>query len=174
MPYYIDFGDTRVDIDGEYEFRIGANKNPDFNTDAPNLSDSTFFLYRPCGMYNKMIYPLRRLGLKGMLFYQGESNALYYHEYDSLMRTMASSMRECFGDEKLRMAFVELPYFGQEDEERKTDNWNNLRLAQEKAADIPDSVLVDIFDLGFKYELHPQNKKDVAKRVYDEFSKLIY
>ncbi len=174
MPYYLDLFDFKVSLNGMYEFRIGANRNPEFSKETPELPDMTFFLYRPCGMYNKMIYPLRRLKLKGMLFYQGESNALYHEDYDHLMRIMAESIRECFEDPGLKMAFVELPYFGQEDSERKTDNWNLLRAAQERAKDIPDSVLVDIFDLGFKYELHPQNKKDVAGRVYKEFSKLIY
>ncbi|MBO4376871.1 MAG: hypothetical protein J5811_06200 [Lachnospiraceae bacterium] len=175
MPYFLEHGDIKIPLDRSWEFRIGSNCNPEYKKKASVAPDGTFFMFRPCGMYNKMIYPLRRMKLKGMLFYQGESNTMFYNEYDSLMKLLASSVRECFDDPGLKMAFVELPFYGQEDDERGTDNWDNLRFAQERAAkEIPDSVLVDIYDLGFKYELHPQNKMDVAKRVYDAFKKLAY
>lgn len=174
MPYYVDLLDDHfIPLVGKYEFKVGVNVNP--NPDkAGNFPDGTFFMFRPCGMYNNMIHPLRRMSLKGMLFYQGESNTMYYNEYDSLMRLMASSIRECFNNPQLKMAFVELPYYGEEDDERGSGNWDKLRLAQERARDIPHSVLVDIYDLGFRYELHPQNKRAVAERLYREFSKLLY
>ena len=174
MPYYVDLLDDHfIPLVGKYEFKVGVNVNPNPNK-AENFPDGTFFMFRPCGMYNNMIHPLRRMRLKGMLFYQGESNTMYYNEYDSLMRLMASSIRECFNDPQLKMAFVELPYYGEEDDERGSGNWDKLRLAQERARDIPYSVLVDIYDLGFRYELHPQNKRAVAGRLYREFSKLLY
>lgn len=175
MPYFLEHDGKKIVIDGSYEFRIGSNCNPENKKKYQAAPDGTFFLYRPSGMYNKMIYPLRRMKLKGMIFYQGESNTMFAEEYDTYMKLMAEAVRECFDNKGLKMAFVELPFYGQEDDERGTDNWDNLRLAQERgAAQIPDSVLVDIYDLGFRYELHPQNKMDVAKRVYDSFSKLLY
>ncbi len=183
MPYFLECNGTHIDLSGSYEYKIGVDIN---NEESPKVSkykaaqladgkpnnnfslpDCAFFLYKPCGVYNKMIYPLRRLKLTAMLFYQGESNIRHYQEYGALMRIMASTVRECFNDPSLELAFVELPYFGGEDEDRFNDNWDKLRLEQEQAAaDIPYSILVDIYDLGFRYELHPQNKQEVAKRLW--------
>lgn len=173
MPYYLECGDVKVSLEGEYEFRIGVNENPEFSTEPVELPDPTFFLYRPCGMYNRMIYPLRKLKLSGMLFYQGESNAMHYQEYEKLMILFAKNIRECFEDPELKMTFVELPMFGGEDKGRETNEWDELRFAQERATkQIPHASIADIYDLGFRYELHPQNKKEVAERVFEAFGKL--
>lgn len=175
MPYYLKLEENcLVPLDGEYEYKIGINLNESFDENPVNLNDSTFFLYRPCGMYNKMIYPLRKLKLKGMAFYQGESNAMYYKDYELLMKEMIAGIRECFNDKDLKVCYVQLPYFGQEDNDRGSDLWDQLRLVQAKCQDIEGTAMVYTYDLGFTYELHPQNKKDVAKRLYDKFSKLIY
>ena len=174
MPYHIELGNKRISLEGEYELKVGVNLNPDFSEDTPELFDSTFFLYRPCGMYNKMIHPLRRLSLKAMLFYQGESNSAYYNEYEALMVEMVSSVRECFDDPGLLTVFAALPYFGGEDEGRATEEWEQLRLAQKRAAErIPCSALTDLYDLGFRYELHPQNKKEVSERFYEAYRRLL-
>lgn len=174
MPYYIRCGETIIPIDGEYEYKIGANINPDFNSEVKNLPDPTFFLYRPCGMYNKMIYPLRRVSLKALLFYQAESNAQYYKDYEPLMRTMVEGFRECFNDPSLKMAYVQLPYWGQEDGDRGSTLWDDMRYVQAKCQDIPNSVMIYSYDLGFTYELHPQTKRELALRLYNGIKKLIY
>ncbi len=173
MPYYVECGKNRISLEGRYEFKIGANLNPRFSEDTPDMPDTTFFLYRPCGMYNRMIYPLRRLSLKAMLFYQGESNCAGYGEYAALMEEMVSSVRECFDNPGLLVVFAKLPYFGGEDEGRATDEWENLRLAQQQAAQrIPNCAVAELYDLGFRYELHPQTKKEAADRFYEAYVKI--
>lgn len=174
MPYYIRCGKTIIPIDGEYEYKIGANLNPEFKEDVKNLKDSAFFLYRPCGMYNKMIYPLRRLSLKAFLFYQAESNCLYYKDYEPLMRTMVDGIRTLFNDPSLKLAYVQLPYWGQEDDDRGSTIWDDMRYVQAKCQDIPNSVMIYSYDLGFTYELHPQTKRELALRVYNGFKDLLY
>lgn len=159
MPYYLECGEDKIELDGEWECRIGAPAEP-----SPGM---TFFLWHPCGLYNQMLYPLRKLQIKGMIFYQGESNTGHASDYEGLFRVFIGGVRELFHRPGLPIIFVQLPFYGMEDDERGTDNWTRLREAQKRASDIPDTVMVDIYDLGFRYELHPQNKKEVAKRVWD-------
>ena len=174
MPYYIRCGTYMIPIDGEFEYKIGANLNSDFSLNPPNLPDPMFFLYKPCGMYNKMIYPLRKLSLKAFLFYQAESNCLYYKDYEPLMRTMVEGIRECFNDQELKLAYVQLPYWGQEDSDRGSTLWDDMRCIQAKCQDIPNSVMIYSYDLGFTYELHPQTKRELALRLYNGFKDLLY
>lgn len=174
MPYYVRIGKVMIPIDGDYEYKIGANLNPEFTQNPPALPDSAFFLYRPCGIYNKMIYPLRRLSLKAFLFYQAESNCLYYKDYEPLMRAMVDEMRDCFRDPELKLAYIQLPYFGQEDDDRGTTTWDDMRYVQAQCTDIPNSVMIYSYDLGGIAELHPQLKKELAERLYYGFESLLY
>ena len=175
MPYFLEFEGVRIHLSGPWEWRIGTNLYED-GKKYPGISlpEDTFFNYRPSGIYNAMIHPLRRLCVKAMLFYQGESNTLFWQDYDCLMELMARSVRDCFGAPDLPIVFAELPYFGQEDDERETDNWDRLRAAQERAAAvIPHCSLADLYDLGQRYELHPQNKQEAAARMYEAYGKLV-
>ena len=158
MPYYLECGGEKIELDGEWEYRIGTTTEP-----SPGM---TFFLWHPCGLYNQMLYPLRKLQIKGMIFYQGESNTRHASDYEGLFRVFIEGIRELFCRPSLPVVFIQLPFYGMEDDERGTDNWTRLREAQKQASDIPDTAMVDIYDLGFRYELHPQNKKEVAKRVW--------
>ncbi len=120
-----------------------------------------------------MVYPLKNLKFSAVLFYQGESNCTHAWEYEYLMVEMVDCLRELFNDD-LPFGFVELPMFGGEDTHGDTTQWDNLRLAQERAAaKIPNSTIADIYDLGFTYELHPQTKKEAAKRLYDKMKELM-
>ena len=168
MPYFLKCGEVRVSLNGKYEFRTGTDLYPGGRKAFPEIEEpeNTFFHYRPCGVYNKMIYPLRKMRLQGMLFYQGESNTLFYREYEALLRLMISSVRETFCEPSLKTGVVVLPFFGEEDDERGSGNWEKLREAQKRAGDIENCVLIDLYDLGQRYELHPQNKREAAARVF--------
>lgn len=164
---------TVISLEGKWEYRIGADKHTSLDKSIEEMQDVTFFTWQPTAMYNKMIYPIRNMHFKGILFYQGESNVTHAWEYEYLMVEMAKCLREVLDDE-LPIGFVELPMFGGEDDLRGTSTWDDLREAQERAAaKIPNCVLADIYDLGFKYELHPQTKKEAAERLYGLMRKLL-
>ncbi len=171
MPYFLQCGEIRIPLGGKAEFKTGTDLYPGGRKAFPEIEEpgNTFFHYRPCGVYNKMIYPLRRMKLSGILFYQGESNTLFYREYADLLRLMIASLRETFGDPSMKTAVVMLPFFGEEDDERGSGNWDRLREAQRKAGDMENCVLIDLLDLGQRYELHPQNKREAAERVFSGF-----
>ncbi|MCR5799745.1 MAG: hypothetical protein K6G69_06685 [Lachnospiraceae bacterium] len=165
MPYFLRLGDEKLTLNGEWRYKIGH----DLPKGAELLKDITFYIWRPCGLYNGMLYPLRHLNFKGMMFYQGESNAGHAWEYEFLLREFVDEMRELYNDDDLPFVYIQLPYWGQEGKGRHSASWEFLRDAQARAQDIKNATMVDIYDLGFEYELHPQNKMEVADRVYRQW-----
>ena len=128
-----------------------------------------FFSWQPTALYNRMIYPIRNLKFNTVLFYQGESNTRYPEDYEYLMRIMVKEWRELFEDD-LPFIFAKLPYFRGETWEIPSDDWEKLRDAQQRAVEkIDDAYIVELYDLGVYNDIHPQNKKEVAKRFFDAF-----
>ena len=169
MPYYLSLGDEKIGLEGKWEFKIGGSLDRERDGDAFEMSDVTFFNWKPTAQYNGMVYPLRNLKFKGVLFYQGESNCTHTWEYEYLMIDMTECLRELLGEE-LPFGFIQLPRFG----EPGTKDWDELRESQARAAAvIPNSCIADIYDLGFTYELHPQTKKEAAERLYEKMKPLL-
>ncbi len=50
-----------------------------------------------------------------------------------------------------------------------TDRWDWLRRSQKKVLDMPHTAMAVLYDLGQYNELHPQNKKEVAERLYEAY-----
>lgn len=165
QPYYLRVGEEKLRLDGTWNIKLGY-KVP---AGVPEFKDTTFYFWRPAAMYNQMIYPLKNLKLKAMMFYQGESNGNHAWEYEYLFREFVDMIRELFDSKELPIMYIQLPYWGQEGDTRHFPGWEELREAQKRASDIPGVTMVDIYDLGAEYDLHPQNKQMVAQRVYEQW-----
>lgn len=176
MPYYLSLNDEKISLEGKWQYKIGGSMYDENTGSYDEFEDITFLNWKPTAQYNRMVYPLRNLRFSSVLFYQGESNANHAWEYEYLMIEMVKCLRELFKDD-LAFGFVELPKFGGEDGPDAvydTTEWDNLRLAQERAAaKIENSTIADIYDLGFMNELHPQTKKEAAKLLYDKMCELM-
>ncbi|GAB4522096.1 MAG: sialate O-acetylesterase [Amphiplicatus sp.] len=126
------------------------------------------------GLYNAMIAPLGDMKLKGVLWYQGESNTGEPETYESLLTLMMKDWRGRFGAD-LPFLIVQLPAFGAAPSEPAESGWAGLRDAQRRAAagDRRTGLVVAI-DLGDPRELHPPNKQAVAERAARLARRLIY
>jgi len=131
--------------------------------------------YRPSGLYHTMVGKVAPLPVKGILWYQGESDQEHADIYDRTMDALVRCLRETWQDD-LPFFFVQLAPF---------DRWLEctgrgyvkVRWAQERAASrIPQCYMASIMDLGEQYDIHPKEKKKVGERlallalkhVYDE------
>ncbi|HEX3603942.1 MAG TPA: sialate O-acetylesterase [Steroidobacteraceae bacterium] len=125
-------------------------------------------------IHNAMIAPLLPYGLKGVLWYQGESNAADAPQYQALLSTLMLDWRREFGAE-LPFLIVELPNFGNPSIAPSASDWANLREAQRRAvlgdAHAALAVTIDVGDAG---ELHPPNKQAVGRRLARAARHLIY
>lgn len=125
-------------------------------------------------MYNAMISPLVPYGLRGVLWYQGESNAFLANQYQAALTYWMADWRTKFGTD-LPFFIVELPNFGKPNSEPTESDWSNLRDAQRRAvlADHNAGLAVTI-DVGEASELHPPNKQAVGARLARAARHLVY
>lgn len=121
----------------------------------------------PSILYNAMIAPLTSFPLKGVIWYQGESNAGRGFEYRKLFPAMIKDWRKKFQNPYLPFYFVQLANFGLVDVSGQNSDWAELRESQSLALKLPFTGMATAIDLGEEKDIHPQNKQEVGKRLAD-------
>lgn len=133
-------------------------KLPDKNMRQEKLSPQT-----PTVLYNAMINPLAGYGIRGAIWYQGESNRNEYTQYEKLMPGLALNWRSMWGIGEFPMYYVQIAPF---DYGPAGANSAFLREAQLKASTaIPNFGMACIMDTGEKDCIHPANKKAAGDRL---------
>ncbi len=165
-PYFLKLGGKKIDLKGLWYFRIGAKVRA--------LQPVTFFQYEPSGLYNGMIAPLSRTGMKGIAFYQGESNGDNPYQYYSLFKAMITDWRVLLGQGDLPFLYVQLAGFGFGRKKGGGYLWAKLREEQRKALELPSTAMIVTIDIGEYNDLHPFNKKDLGIRLALAARKLAY
>lgn len=122
------------------------------------LNDSA----QPTGIYNAMIHPLVPFGIRGALWYQGESNHADGLLYFEKMKALITGWREVWGQGAFPFYFVQIAPFGKI---YQNDQLPRLWEAQMKAMSIPNTGMVVTNDIGDLEDIHPKNKQDVGKRL---------
>ena len=126
------------------------------------------------GLYNAMIAPLGHPALKGVLWYQGESNTGNANQYEGLLDALKAGWRQQFGTQT-PFLIVQLPNFGTPNTSPVTSGWAEVREAQRRSvARDPLAALAVTIDLGLDNELHPPNKQGVGERLARAARSLIY
>ncbi|MCX5675360.1 MAG: sialate O-acetylesterase [Planctomycetota bacterium] len=120
---------------------------------------------RPSCLYNGMIAPLIPLGIRGAIWYQGESNAGRPLEYRRLFPAMIQDWRKHWGQGEFPFLFVQLANFMARKDEPADSNWAALREAQTLTLALPKTGQAVIIDIGEGNNIHPKNKQDVGKRL---------
>jgi sialate O-acetylesterase len=117
--------------------------------------------------YNGMISPFIPLKVKGVLWYQGESNTQYASLYEKQLGTLINDWRYGFGISKLPFIIIQLPNYLQTQTTPVEDlPWVTIREAQAAVAQSEENVgLVTTIDIGAADDIHPKNKQDVGKRA---------
>lgn len=118
-------------------------------------------------LYNGMIAPLVPYGIRGAIWYQGESNAGRAYQYRRLLPAMIRNWRECWKQE-FPFGVVQLPNFmkPQTEPSEDTSHWPELREAQLMTCkSVPKAGIAVTIDVGEENDIHPLNKQDVGKRL---------
>lgn len=132
----------------------------------PRLPRNGSWVYLPSGFWNGGIAPLVPYGIRGVIWYQGESNTPRPGEYHKLLSAMIRSWRKEWGQGDFPFLIAEVaPYMAI----RKTptdSNYAALREAQRiTAKSVTNSGLASTTDIGAARDPHPKNKQDVGKRL---------
>jgi len=121
---------------------------------------------RPGNIYNGVLKPTIGYGMKGAIWYQGESNASRAYQYRELFPLMIKSWRDEWGIGDFSFYWVQLADFMAEKAEPGQSSWAELREAQTMTLDrLPKTGQAVIIDLGEGKDIHPKNKQDVAMRL---------
>ena len=121
---------------------------------------------RPGNIYNGVLKPTIGYGLRGAIWYQGESNASRAYQYRDLFPLMIQSWRDEWGIGDFPFYWVQLADYQAEKPEPGDSDWAELREAQTMSLSrLPNTGEAVIIDLGEAQDIHPRNKQDVASRL---------
>jgi sialate O-acetylesterase len=158
--------EQKIDLKGDWKYRLGAVMEP--------LAGETFIRWKPVGLFNAMIAPLLNYRIKGVIWYQGESNADRPLEYRELFPTLIRDWRNKWAQGNFPFLFVQLPNFMETQSEPGESNWALFREAQLKTLSVPHTGMAVTIDIGEWNDVHPLNKKDVGKRLALAAQKVAY
>jgi sialate O-acetylesterase len=165
-PYEIVTDSGTIDLKGDWQYKLGAKMGP--------LRGQTFIRWKPVGLYNAMIAPLLNYGMKGVIWYQGESNADRPIEYGRLFPALIKDWRKNWSQGDFPFLYVQLPNFMETEPEPSEHTWASLREAQLKTLSVPNTGMAVTIDIGEWNDVHPLNKKDVGRRLALAAQKVAY
>ncbi|HZO89335.1 MAG TPA: sialate O-acetylesterase [Chthonomonadaceae bacterium] len=122
--------------------------------------------FSPSTLYNGMIAPLIPYAIRGVIWYQGESNAGRAYEYQTLFPTMIQDWRRHWGEGDFPFLFVQLAPFMKIETQPTESAWAELREAQRLTSlRVPRTAMAVITDLGDENDIHPRRKQPVGARL---------
>ena len=165
--FNIKISNTLIPLTGKAKFNIVAAMED--MTDGHGEVE-----HQPAVLFNGMIAPLLPLSIKGVIWYQGESNADMPIEYQTLFPALIQNWRNRFGQGDFPFLFVQLSSFGTVRNEPTESNWALLREAQTKTLYLPNTAMVVTIDIGDPVNIHPAKKKEVGDRLAIKSLDLVY
>jgi len=114
-------------------------------------------------LYNGMIHPLIPFGIRGAIWYQGESNLRRAYQYRKLFPAMIRDWRKRWGQGDFPFYFVQLAPFRYRGQDQR--NYAELCEAQRMTLSLPNTGMAVTNDIGNLRDIHPKNKKDVGGRL---------
>ncbi|HYG06709.1 MAG TPA: sialate O-acetylesterase [Stenotrophomonas sp.] len=152
-------GGTRRPLDGAWKFR------PERGTVAA-IDDKN---QDPALLYNVMIHPLQRYPVRGVIWYQGETNAKAEHDaalrYRDQFAALINSWRSERQQPQLPFLWVQLASFDEGTDRGDYSPWALLRESQSKTLALPATGQAVSIDIGNPADIHPTNKRDVGHRL---------
>ena len=148
-----------IALAGNWNYKIGLDIGTAHSPKSPNDPN------RPTVLFNAMINPLIPYGIKGAIWYQGESNANRAFQYRTLFPTMIQDWRNQWDIGDFPFLFVQLANFMEVSNEPEEAAWAELREAQLMTLSLPNTGMAVTIDIGNALDIHPKNKQDVGKRL---------
>jgi sialate O-acetylesterase len=145
-------GNESIPLSGDWKFQVESI--------SAKTSENGF----PSIVYNAMVHPLIPYSLRGVLWYQGESNAGRSYQYRTAFPLLIGDWRKKWGSE-FPFYFVQLATYGTNDNPNTGSGWAELREAQTMTLKIPKTGMAVTTDIGDPQDVHPLNKQDVGRRL---------
>jgi sialate O-acetylesterase len=170
-PYYLTTGTENLDLKGDWKYKVGEAFIPHSETDPAN---SISLQNQPAALFNAMVSPLVNYSIRGMIWYQGESNTGNAVLYNKLLPALIKDWRNQWQQGDVPFLFVQLPNFQDRQYLPSESEWAVLREAQLNTLSVPNTAMVITIDIGEWNDLHPLNKKGVGMRLALAAEKMAY
>ena len=165
--YKLKFNTDSIVLNNPWKFKFGIEQ-------ALLPKGNGLSLHSPTAYYYAMIKPLANYPIKGIAWYQGESNIPKPEEYQDLLNSLIKLWRKDWHQASLPFLYVQLANYSSTGIEPAISNWALLREAQMKVLKTPYTAMVVTSDIGEKDDIHPRNKLDVGKRLALAARKVAY
>lgn len=122
----------------------------------------------PSAIYNAMVHPVIPYGIRGVIWYQGESNRNHYAKtYAQRFEAMVKYWRDVWGQGDFPVYYVQLASFGAKGRNLKaySKGWPIIQDQQRRALSIKNTGMIVANDIGEMKDIHPRNKIDVGNRL---------
>jgi sialate O-acetylesterase len=136
--------------------------------DKVTVSLMTDVNHTATALYNKMLYPLFVVPIKGVLWYQGESNADNLEEannYGQQFQNAINDWRKSWQKPDLAFYWVQLASYNSRKDTAAGSPWAIVRAAQTAALKLPNTGQAITIDVGAANDIHPKDKKTVGNRL---------
>ena len=170
-PYCLFAGSDTIDLKGYWQYKVGEVYSARAFTGGGGGINAQ---NQPASLYNAMVAPVINYSIKGILWYQGESNESRPGEYAELLKTLIGDWRNKFRNPNAPFIYAQLPNYMDVNYSPSESNWAILRESQLKALSVPNTAMTVNIDLGEWNDIHPDNKKDVGERMALAARKIAY
>lgn len=114
--------------------------------------------YQPTFLFDAGILPIRDYPIKGVIWYQGESNAEHVGLHSNLFKLLVNDWRRHFNNPEMPFYYVQLSSM-------ERPNWGLFRDSQRRLLEIPHTGMAVSYDVGNKTDVHPTKKWVLGKRL---------
>jgi len=127
--------------------------------------------YIPGSIYNGMIAPYTNYTIKGVLWYQGETDHEWpnrYLTYSRVFPSMIQDWRKHWGEGNIPFLFAQISSYG------SGPGWGNIRDAQRRSLEVANTGMAVTLDVGLEKNIHPPDKQTVSDRLAQAALGLVY
>jgi sialate O-acetylesterase len=160
----LECSDRTISLSGKWKYKVGLVK---YNA---TLSPNSY----PTLLYNGMIHPLIPYGIRGAIWYQGESNASRAKQYQRVFPDLIKDWRNHWNQGEFPFLFVQLASFMKVDSLPQESSWAELREAQSMTLALPNTGMAVATDVGDAVNIHPTDKQTVGTRLALSALKIAY
>ena len=177
-PQYAEYIEEREKAAREYSDKIHEQKVKEYREalaaweanskkgqppSAPR--DPRTYQHRAGNIYYGMLHPTIGYGIRGVIWYQGESNSVRPENYRHLFPLLITSWRDDWGQGDFPFYWVQLADFKAETDDPNESGWAAVREAQTMTLKLPNTGQAVIIDTGEGRDNHPRDKQTVANRL---------
>ncbi len=119
--------------------------------------------WTPTILYNGMVHPIAGYNIRGVIWYQGESNRKQFANYGDYFKSMHSEWINAWNIGEFPIYFCQLAPFEYNDNSKSATFFREAQLQIPKKQ--PNTAMAVLMDIGEKNNIHPSNKETIGNRL---------